>query len=234
MPQISLTIDDQAVSIRKGATILQTAQAVGIHIPTLCNLKGLRPLGGCRVCLVELQGRSRPAPACATLAEAGMEITTASSRLQAIRRQIVELLLAERNHQCPVCVMNEKCELQDLARRLGIDHVRFTYLSPLLGMDVSHARFGIDHNRCILCRRCVRVCDEIEGAHTWDVCGRGSASLIISDLKQQWGESSTCTDCGKCVQACPTGALFEKGVVDTRKGVTDLEKLLKWRNRGRR
>lgn len=234
MPQIHLIIDGQAVSVRKGATILSAAGKLGITIPTLCNLKGLEPLGGCRVCLVEVAGRNRLVPACATLAEAGMEVSTASPRLQALRQQIVELLLAERNHQCPVCVMNEKCELQNLARRLGIDHVRYSFISPLHGMDISHERFGIDHNRCILCRRCVRVCDEIEGAHTWDVCGRGAASVIICDLNQQWGESSTCTSCGKCVQACPTGALFEKGVTGTRKGMTDLEKLVTWRNRGRR
>ena len=81
----------------------------------------------------------------------------------------------------------------------------------MLPVDISHDRFGIDHNRCILCTRCVRVCDEVEGAHTWDVSGRGSASLIISDLGEPWGASDTCTSCGKCVQVCPTGALFEKG-----------------------
>ena len=90
-------------------------------------------------------------------------------------------------------------------------HVRFSYLYPKASVDASHARLAIDHNRCILCTRCVRVCDEIEGAHTWDVMGRGTNSRVITDLNEPWGISETCTGCGKCVQVCPTGALFEKG-----------------------
>ncbi len=124
---------------------------------------------------------------------------------------ILELLFAERNHVCSVCVSNGHCELQALAQQLGVDHVRFPYVYPKLPVDASHSRFVLDQNRCILCTRCVRVCDEIEGAHTWDVMGRGANCLVITDLAQPWGESESCTSCGKCVHVCPTGALSEKG-----------------------
>ena len=113
-------------------------------------------------------------PACVTRVEEGMDIQTDTPRLREYRRMIVELLLAERNHVCSVCVANGNCELQDLAIALGVDHVRYDYLHPTCEVDLSHPRFGIDHNRCILCTRCVRACDEIEGAHTWDVAGRGT------------------------------------------------------------
>lgn len=229
MKRIQLTIDGRTVSGRQGQTVLQLARTLEIDIPTLCNLAGLHPQGACRVCIVEVAGCQRPLPACATIAEPGMDVVTDSPRLASARRQLVELLLAERNHQCPVCVMNRNCELQALALRLGIDHVRYGFISPDMAMDISHGQYGIDHNRCILCRRCVRVCDEVEGAHTWDVGGRGAASRIICDLAQPWGTSGSCTHCGKCVQACPTGALFEKNSVQERKGSIDLAWLLKQR-----
>jgi bidirectional [NiFe] hydrogenase diaphorase subunit len=232
--RICLTIDNRPVSARNGDTLLQVARRHGITIPTLCNLPGLEPAGACRVCIVEVAGYPRPVPACVTPAEEGMVVVTASERIHNTRRMIVELLLAERNHSCPVCVMDGNCELQTLAKHLGIDHVRYAFIAPQATVDISQPRFGIDHNRCILCRRCVRVCDEIEGAHTWDVRGRGSASRIISDLADPWGDSGTCTDCGKCVQVCPTGALFEKGVAATRKGGVCLERLVEWRGRKNR
>ena len=124
---------------------------------------------------------------------------------------ILELLFAERNHICAVCVANNHCDLQNLATEQGLMHVRFPYLYPNAAVDASHDMFVMDHNRCILCTRCVRVCDEVEGAHTWDVMGRGTNSRVITDLNQPWGTSDTCTSCGKCVQVCPTGALSSKG-----------------------
>lgn len=234
MKRISLTINGRSVSGQTGQTLLQLARQQGIAIPTLCNYPGLSAMGACRVCIVEVAGSPRPVSACATLAEEGMVVRTDTERIRDARRMIVELLLAERNHTCPVCVMDGNCELQNLAKLLGIDHVRYGFIAPQVPVDISQPRFGIDHNRCILCRRCVRVCDEVEGAHTWDVSGRGAESRIISDLAEPWGDSMTCTDCGKCVQACPTGALFEKGAEKTRKGTLCLERLVEWRGRRNR
>jgi bidirectional [NiFe] hydrogenase diaphorase subunit len=207
----TLTIDGKDVGAREDETILEVARENGMWLPTLCQLDGLSTVGACRLCIVEVTGSSKLLPACVTRVEEGMEVTADSERLREYRKMIVELLFAEGNHICSVCVANGNCELQWLAQRLGVDHIRFPYLYQQRTVDASHGRFGMDHNRCILCTRCVRVCDEIEGAHTWDVMGRGTDARVITDLAQPWGESESCTSCGKCVSVCPTGALFEKG-----------------------
>lgn len=212
----TLLIDGNDVSASADQTILGAAQENGIAIPTLCHLDGLTEVGACRLCLVEVKGSNRLQPACVTLVEEGMEVTTQSPRLQKYRRMVLELLFAERNHVCSVCVSNNMCQLQDLAKVHGVTNVRFPYRFPKLPVDISHERFTLDHNRCILCTRCVRVCNEIEGAHTWDLLGRGVSTLLISDLEQPWGSSDTCTSCGKCIQVCPTGALFEKSKVGAK------------------
>ena len=215
----TLEIDGQAVTGMDDQTIFDVAWDAGIHIPRLCHIGGVSNVGACRLCLVEVQGQKKLMAACMTRVEEGMIVHTQTERLKAHRRLIVELLLAERNHVCAVCVMNGACELQDLAAELGIDHVRLRYQFPALVVDTSHERFGMDHNRCILCSRCVRVCDEVEGAHTKDFSGRGTHTLVINDLGVPWGSSESCTSCGKCVQVCPTGALFSRGksVAEMRK-----------------
>jgi len=209
----TLVIDDNNVSARAGQTILEVARENGIEIPTLCHLDGLSDVGACRLCVVEIKASNKLLPACVTSVFEGMEVTTQSERLNKHRRTILELLFAERNHICAVCVADGHCELQSLAQQQGVTHIPLPYRNPALPVDASHERFTLDHNRCILCTRCVRVCAEIEGAHVWDVMGRGIDSLIISDLDQPWGSSSSCTSCGKCVQVCPTGALFDKSKV---------------------
>jgi len=208
---ITLKIAGSEFKTDGGKTVLDLARANGIFIPTLCNFKGLSNVGACRLCMVEVRGVPRLLPACATQIVEGMDVTVDSPRLAKYRKMILELLFAERNHVCAACVSNGHCELQALAQRLGVDHTRYPYRYPKYAFDASHAKFNYDANRCILCTRCMRACDEVEGARTWNVMGRGINSVMVTDLHQAWGRSPTCTSCSKCVHVCPTGALSEKG-----------------------
>ncbi len=231
MAVVTLTINDELVSAQEGSSLLSVLRENGIDIPTLCHLDGISDRGGCRLCMVELAGNNKLQASCVTPVQEGLVVNTHSDRLVKYRKMILEMLFAERNHVCAVCVMNGHCELQWEAAKIGMDHVRYDYLNPDLPMDASHKQYVIDHNRCILCTRCVRVCDEIEGAHVWDVMGRGVDSRIVADLNQPWGTSQACTSCGKCVQVCPTGALTTKGST-----VAEMEKqhdFLSWILNGR-
>jgi len=206
----TLTIDGRDVAMATGSTLLAAAREVGVPIPTLCHLEGLSPVAACRLCLVEIEGSGKLQPACLTPVAEGMVVHTDTPRLQDYRRTVIEMLFTEGNHVCAICVANGHCELQDRAVEVGMDHSRLPYRHPDRPVDLSHPLFGLDHNRCILCTRCVRVCDEVEGAHVWDVGWRGEHCRIIAGLNEPWGAVDACTDCGKCVQVCPTGALFDK------------------------
>lgn len=215
----TLTIDGEQYSAEEGESILHVARQHNIPIPTLCHLEGLSEIGACRLCLVQVEGSSKLLPACMTKVEEGMIVQTSNDKLNKYRRMIIALLASEGNHVCAVCVANNHCELQDLAYTVGLVRVRYPYLFPKKSLDATHKEYVMDRNRCVLCTRCVRVCDEVEGAHVWDVAGRGIDCEIVTGLNDPWGNTETCTSCGKCVMVCPTGALFDKGVT-----VAEMEK----------
>ncbi|MDP2653534.1 MAG: bidirectional hydrogenase complex protein HoxU [Candidatus Omnitrophota bacterium] len=210
--KIPIMLDDKPLEVEPHKTILEVCKEHGVELPVLCHFEGLTDVGACRLCLVEIEGVPRLLPACTTKVAPNQKIKTQTDRLKKYRRITMELFFAERNHVCAVCVANNKCELQDLGYKVGMEHVRFPYLFPSCNVDASHPKYVIDHNRCIMCTRCVRVCGEVEGAHNWNIMGRGFSSRIISDFNQPWGESVTCTSCGKCLNVCPTGALWDKNV----------------------
>jgi bidirectional [NiFe] hydrogenase diaphorase subunit len=208
---VKLKIDGVEATVSEGTMILQAAKENGIIIPTLCNLDGLTPYGGCRMCLVEISGSPKLFPACITPVSSGMEVTTNSDKLHEYRKMVIQMLLAERTHICSVCVANEHCELQAMANQLGVDHVMFERNFSQAELDSTHDFLVIDRNRCILCTRCIRVCDQIEGVHTLDLKLRGKDSEVIMDLDEDWAKACSCTSCRKCAKVCPVGAIYIEG-----------------------
>ena len=191
--KVKVRIDGEVIPATAGQTILEVARASNKYIPALCYMEGLSAVGSCRLCMVEVSGVARLLPACTTPVQEGLSVNTTSPQLITYRKIALELLFTERNHVCAVCVSSGHCELQSLAQEHGVTHVRYPYNYPRLQVDTTHARYVLDHNRCVLCSRCVRACAEIEGAHVWDVASRGIQSRLVSELNRPWGEAKTCT-----------------------------------------
>lgn len=209
MSAVTITINGQKVFARAGWTILRAAQAAGIDIPTLCHHPALAPIGACRVCLVEVAGQRTLQPACTFPVADRMEVQTESPKVVRARKFVLELIFSERNHFCMACEMSGGCELQDLGYRYGLDHWTYPTYTQRFPVDASPPHHLLDHNRCVLCRRCLRACAELVANHTLDLRLRGANTMLTADMDVPLGQS-TCVNCGTCVNVCPTGALIDK------------------------
>lgn len=207
---VKLTINDQEIEVPEGTTVLQAAQQTGIEIPTLCDHPNLTPYGGCRLCVVEVKGARTLQPSCTLPVNSGMVVHTETEKVREAREFVLTLLFSERNHFCMYCqTSGGDCELQNAAYGEGMTHWPLQPNWSPYPVDASHPNYVLDHNRCILCRRCVRACGELVGNFTWGVQERGAETILVADLGVPVGESS-CISCGTCVQVCPTGALIDR------------------------
>jgi iron-only hydrogenase group A len=205
---VELTINKIQVKAEEGMTVLDAAKSVGISIPTLCHLKDLVPSGACRICSVEVEGMRGLVPACAYPVTEGMVVETSSPRVRRARKTIVELLVEDHPQDCLICVRNQNCELQNLAARYGLREHRFPGESKQHHVDVSSPSLERDPAKCILCGRCVRVCNEVQKIGAIDFANRGFKSIVTTPYNKGLNVSD-CILCGQCILVCPTAALRE-------------------------
>ena len=207
---VQITINGKEMEVPEGTTVLRAAEMAGIYIPRLCDHKAITPYGGCRLCIVEVQGVRVPMASCTLPVNNGMVVNTETEALKKSRKFVLSMLFSERNHFCPFCqVSGGDCELQNAAYHEEMTHWPIQPGWNNFPVDTSHPYFVLDNNRCILCRRCVRACAEMAGNFTLSVAERGARSMVVADTDVPLGES-TCIKCGSCVQVCPTGAIIDR------------------------
>jgi NADH-quinone oxidoreductase subunit G/NADP-reducing hydrogenase subunit HndD len=209
----NIEIDNRNVQADEGETILTVCKREGIRIPTLCFMEGLAPTGACRMCIVEVENIPNLVPACSYPVISGMKIKTLTQKVLNARRTIVELLLSNHPDDCLYCIRNGQCDLQKLARDLDVKRLSFSRVKTRHPADVSSASIVRDPEKCILCGKCVRVCEEIQGVSAIDFIGRGCKAFVGTAFDSGLNVS-TCINCGQCIMVCPTGALREQSSVD--------------------
>ena len=207
--KVKLNIDGIDVEVNKGTTILEAARKINIDIPTLCYLKEINEIGSCRICVVEVEGRRGLVPSCITKVEEGMIVKTNTEKVNEARKVILELILSTHNRDCLTCVRNGNCELQDLCEKFGITDIRFEGQKEKAHIDDLSPAIVRDTSKCILCKRCVATCKNIQKVSAIDVAGRGFESRISPTGDKSLNDVN-CTFCGQCIEACPVGALREK------------------------
>jgi len=207
--KVPITIDGKSVEAKHGQTILDVARELGIFIPSLCYYPGTTKVGACRVCVVEVEGARSLVASCAMPVTPGMVVRTDTEKVRAAQRMIVEFIWASGDHNCLTCERNGNCELQDLVYRLGIEKPRFDINNPGYPQETSNTMIARDLNKCILCGRCIRACNEIQVNEILDFSNRGSRAKVGPAFDTDYIESE-CYFCGECVDACPVGAITFK------------------------
>lgn len=209
---INLTVNDVPVAVEEGTTVLDAAAKVGIKIPTLCHLDGVSSPGSCRVCLVEIKGMRTLQPSCVTKVSEGMAVSTNTKLARDARKLSVELMLANHPWDCNACARNQDCELQALAKEMGITEVRFPYEKEQLPLDKSTPALVRDMNKCVLCRRCIGVCQDVQGVGSLSPRLRGFDTVIGAGSGDNLCEA-VCVQCGQCSAVCPVGAIYEQDAI---------------------
>ena len=213
---VTLTIDGQQVSVPEGTSILRAASEMGTQIPKLCASDMMEAYGSCRLCLVEVEGRNGTPASCTTPVLPGMVVRTQTPRLKQLRKGVMELYISDHPLDCLTCSANGDCELQDMSGAVGLREVRYGYSGdkhPNPGVDDSNPYFTYDPSKCIVCSRCVRACEEVQGTFALTIAGRGFDSVVSPGMQESFLQSE-CVSCGACVQACPTATLNEKSVIE--------------------
>ena len=225
---VTLEIDGQTVTVPEGTSIMRAAMELGTKIPKLCATDSLDAFGSCRLCLVEIEGRKGTPASCTTPVAPGIKVHTQTERLAKLRKGVMELYISDHPLDCLTCAANGDCELQDMAGAVGLRDVRYGYEGDnhvfakramarqnfrFKAKDESNPYFTFDPAKCIVCSRCVRACEEVQGTFALTIDGRGFASHVSAGMDEGF-LNSECVSCGACVQACPTATLTEKSVID--------------------
>ncbi len=213
---VAVVIDGQTVEVPEGTSVMRAAAIGGVDIPKLCATDRLDPYGSCRLCLVEIDGRKGTPASCTTPVAAGMSVTTQSPKLEKLRRGVMELYISDHPLDCLTCAANGDCELQDMSGAVGLREVRYGYEGDNhldLGKDTSNPYFTFDSSKCIVCSRCVRACEEVQGTFALTIEGRGFGSRVAAGFKGSFMDSD-CVSCGACVQVCPTATLTENSIIE--------------------
>jgi NADP-reducing hydrogenase subunit HndD len=223
MENVSLTIDGIKVEVPRGTTVLEAARQIGVYIPTLCYLKGVNCIGSCRICVVNTGARMLQA-ACILPCENGMNVKTNTPEVKEARKLNLELILSNHEKECLTCIRSGKCELQRLSHEFGIEDIRFEGSAKNYKKDTSSPSIVRDANKCILCRRCVAACHDIQNVNAIGATQRGFDTIIEPPFEMSLGEAP-CINCGQCIQACPVGAIYEHDdTADVWAALKDTEK----------